>query len=170
MHYCCCQHKCQQTGVSMAASCPGYRLTRPDVERQTGALFPVCGIVTSLCWQDESDAKPDGRGDSAVSKGTTDSGVVMEAVQVSSLPGQVPRQLPVDESESDPSTDWMRQTIAGNVIKVPSVCVFARCCASKVQRDSGRAAEPGNYPCGTEEQHFRRGLQHRGTSLSQFST
>lgn len=51
--------------------------------------------------QDESGAKADARGDSAVSKGTTDSGVVMEGVQVPSLPGQVPRPLPVTDGESD---------------------------------------------------------------------
>lgn len=75
--------------------------TRPDVGIQTGALFPACVIVSSPCPQDESGAKPDARGDSAVSKGTTDSGVVMEGVQVPSLPGQVPRHLPVTDSESD---------------------------------------------------------------------
>lgn len=73
--------------------------THPDVEIQTGALFPACVIVSSLWPQEESGAKPDGRGDSAVSKGTADSGVVMEGVQVPPLPGQVPRQLPVADSE-----------------------------------------------------------------------
>lgn len=38
-----------------------------------------------------------------MSKGTTDSGVVMESAQIPALPGQVPRQLPpltcVGESE-----------------------------------------------------------------------
>lgn len=63
--------------------------------------------MTSLCTQDESGSKPDGRGDSAVSKGTTDSGVVMEGAQVPSLPGQVPGQLPVNESELGPSAGSM---------------------------------------------------------------
>ncbi|XP_073318906.1 stathmin domain-containing protein 1 [Pagrus major] len=56
--------------------------------------------------EDETGSKLDGRGDSAVSKGTTDSGVVMEenrALPV--LPGALPRKLPpltrVRESEAD---------------------------------------------------------------------
>lgn len=63
----------------------------------------VCIDVASLCRQNETGSKLDGRGDSAVSKGTTDSGVVMESAQISALPGQVPGQLPpltcVGESE-----------------------------------------------------------------------
>lgn len=43
MYYRCPQQKCQQTGVSMAASCPGYRRTRPDVEIQAG------DFVSALC-------------------------------------------------------------------------------------------------------------------------
>ncbi|XP_070778246.1 stathmin domain-containing protein 1 [Enoplosus armatus] len=55
--------------------------------------------------EDETGSKPDGRGDSAVSKGTTDSGVVMENRDMPALPGAVPRKLPpltcVRESEAD---------------------------------------------------------------------
>lgn len=65
----------------------------------------VFSHVVSLCCQDETGSKVDGRGDSAVSKGTTDSGVVMENIPM--LPGAVPRKLPpltsecVRESEAD---------------------------------------------------------------------
>uniref|UniRef100_UPI0037E80BBF stathmin domain-containing protein 1 n=1 Tax=Semicossyphus pulcher TaxID=241346 RepID=UPI0037E80BBF len=55
--------------------------------------------------EDETASKLDGRGDSAVSKVTTDSGVVMDSRDVSDLPGAVPRKLPplsrVGESETD---------------------------------------------------------------------
>lgn len=58
-----------------------------------------------LCCQDETGSKLDGRGDSAVSKGTADSGVVMESREIPVLPGAVPRKLPpltcVRESEVD---------------------------------------------------------------------
>lgn len=61
--------------------------------------------IASLCCQDETGSKPDGRGDSAVSKGTADSGVVMEDGQIPALPGQMPRKLPplpgVRENELD---------------------------------------------------------------------
>ncbi|XP_041665578.1 stathmin domain-containing protein 1 [Cheilinus undulatus] len=55
--------------------------------------------------EDETGSKLDGRGDSAVSKGTADSGVVMDNRETSDLPGTVPRKLPpvtrVIESETD---------------------------------------------------------------------
>ncbi|XP_041811906.1 stathmin domain-containing protein 1 [Chelmon rostratus] len=55
--------------------------------------------------EDETGSKLDGRGDSAVSKGTADSGVVMESREIPVLPGAVPRKLPpltcVRESEVD---------------------------------------------------------------------
>ncbi|KAM7373186.1 hypothetical protein PAMP_008059 [Pampus punctatissimus] len=58
--------------------------------------------------EDETGSKHDGRGDSAVSKGTTDSGVVMEHREVPVLPGAVPRKVPpltfVRESEADTVT------------------------------------------------------------------
>ncbi|XP_070840773.1 stathmin domain-containing protein 1 [Chaetodon trifascialis] len=44
--------------------------------------------------EDETGSKLEGRGDSAVSKGTTDSGVVMESREIPVLPGAVPRKLP----------------------------------------------------------------------------
>ncbi|XP_078146670.1 stathmin domain-containing protein 1 [Centroberyx gerrardi] len=44
--------------------------------------------------EDETGSKHGGRGDSAVSKGTTDSGVVMENREIPVLPGAVPRKLP----------------------------------------------------------------------------
>ncbi|XP_074469013.1 uncharacterized protein stmnd1 [Sebastes fasciatus] len=49
--------------------------------------------------EDETGSKVDGRGDSAVSKGTTDSGVVMENRDIPVLPGAVPRKLPPLTSE-----------------------------------------------------------------------
>ncbi|TKS88413.1 Stathmin domain-containing protein 1 [Collichthys lucidus] len=64
--------------------------------------------------EDETGSKLDGRGDSAVSKGTTDSGVVMEHREIPPLPGVVPTRLPpltsVRESEADRQTqDGLRQ-------------------------------------------------------------
>ncbi|XP_010736232.2 stathmin domain-containing protein 1 [Larimichthys crocea] len=64
--------------------------------------------------EDETGSKLDGRGDSAVSKGTTDSGVVMEHREIPPLPGVVPTKLPpltsVRESETDRLTqDGLRQ-------------------------------------------------------------
>jgi len=47
-----------------------------------------------LCRQDEAGSEVEGRGDSAVSKGTTDSGVVMDNRDNPVLPGAVPRKLP----------------------------------------------------------------------------
>ncbi|XP_030268030.1 stathmin domain-containing protein 1 [Sparus aurata] len=65
--------------------------------------------------EDETGSKLDGRGDSAVSKGTKDSGVVMEENrELPVLPGALPRKLPpltrVGESEADRVTeDGLRQ-------------------------------------------------------------
>lgn len=50
--------------------------------------------------QDETSSKVGCRGDSAVSKGTTDSGVVMENGNVPILPVAVPDKLPPLTSES----------------------------------------------------------------------
>lgn len=62
-------------------------------------------LIVSVCVQDETGSKLDGRGDSAVSKGTTDSGVVMEHREIPPLPGVVPTKLPpltsVKENEAD---------------------------------------------------------------------
>lgn len=44
--------------------------------------------------EDETGSKHSCRGDSAVSKSTTDSGVVMENREVPALPGVIPRKLP----------------------------------------------------------------------------
>ncbi|KAJ0054999.1 hypothetical protein NL108_008719 [Boleophthalmus pectinirostris] len=44
--------------------------------------------------EDETGSKHSSRGDSAVSKSTTDSGVVMENREVPTLPGAIPRKLP----------------------------------------------------------------------------
>ncbi|XP_071355654.1 stathmin domain-containing protein 1 isoform X2 [Trachinotus anak] len=44
--------------------------------------------------EEETGSKLGSRGDSAVSKGTTDSGVVMENKEIPLLPGAVPRKLP----------------------------------------------------------------------------
>ncbi|XP_039977796.1 stathmin domain-containing protein 1 [Xiphias gladius] len=60
--------------------------------------------------EDETGSKIGSRGDSAVSKGTTDSGVVMENKEITVLPGAVPGKLPpltsgcVRESEADTLT------------------------------------------------------------------
>ncbi|KAG7237791.1 hypothetical protein INR49_031804 [Caranx melampygus] len=51
--------------------------------------------------EEETGSKLGSRGDSAVSKGTTDSGVVMENKEIPALPGVVPRQLPPLTSEHD---------------------------------------------------------------------
>ncbi|XP_056254657.1 stathmin domain-containing protein 1 isoform X1 [Seriola aureovittata] len=57
--------------------------------------------------EEETGSKLGSRGDSAVSKGTTDSGVVMENKEIPGLPGAVPRKLPpltsacVKEIEAD---------------------------------------------------------------------
>lgn len=50
--------------------------------------------------QDETGSKVGCRGDSAVSKGTTDSGVVMENGNAPTLPAAVPDKLPPLTSES----------------------------------------------------------------------
>ncbi|AWP21664.1 putative stathmin domain-containing protein 1 [Scophthalmus maximus] len=49
--------------------------------------------------EDETGSKLGSRGDSAVSKGTTDSGVGMENKEIPVLPGAVPRKLPPLTSE-----------------------------------------------------------------------
>ncbi|XP_039977799.1 uncharacterized protein LOC120786420 [Xiphias gladius] len=60
--------------------------------------------------EDETGSKIGSRGDSAVSKGTTDSGVVMENKEITVLPGAVPGKLPpltsgcVRESQEDTLT------------------------------------------------------------------
>ncbi|KAM6904094.1 stathmin domain-containing protein 1 [Lycodopsis pacificus] len=65
--------------------------------------------------EDEAGSKVDVRGDSAVSKGTTDSGVVMDNRDIPVLPGAVPTKLPlttecVRESDADRITqDGMLQ-------------------------------------------------------------
>ncbi|XP_075873451.1 uncharacterized protein stmnd1 [Nelusetta ayraudi] len=69
--------------------------------------------------EEESGTKPDGRGDSAVSKGTADSGVVMEGGQVPSLPGQVPRQLPVADNVVRPkSSEILEELLNQGIIPV----------------------------------------------------
>ncbi len=55
--------------------------------------FPFIYTVL-VCCQDETGSKLDSRGDSAVSKGTTDSGVVMENREIPVLPGAVPTKRP----------------------------------------------------------------------------
>ncbi|XP_038580006.1 stathmin domain-containing protein 1-like [Micropterus salmoides] len=59
--------------------------------------------------EDETGSKLDGRGDSAVSKGTTDSGVVMENREMPVLPGAVPRKLPALTSVREPEADRITQ-------------------------------------------------------------
>ncbi|XP_053190069.1 stathmin domain-containing protein 1 [Scomber japonicus] len=57
--------------------------------------------------EDETGSKHGGRGDSAVSKGTADSGVVMENREILELPGAVPRKplLPTLARENEADTD-----------------------------------------------------------------
>lgn len=52
--------------------------------------------------EDETGSKHSSRGDSAASKSTTDSGVVMENREVPALPGVVPRKLPPLTSAASP--------------------------------------------------------------------
>ncbi|XP_035039074.1 stathmin domain-containing protein 1 [Hippoglossus stenolepis] len=61
--------------------------------------------------EDETGSKLGGRGDSAVSKGTTDSGVVMENKAIPELPGAMPRKLPplISERVGESVADRMTQ-------------------------------------------------------------
>lgn len=62
-----------------------------------------------MLYQDDRGSKVRNCGDSAVSKGTTDSGVVVDK-EIPMLPGEVPRKLPpltsmwAKESEADKIT------------------------------------------------------------------
>lgn len=81
-----------------------------DIPSQNVKVFPRLHLYyASPCCQDETESRVDGRGDSAVSKGTADSGVVMENTEIPVLPGSVPRMLPalqsVSESEADKVTE-----------------------------------------------------------------
>lgn len=58
-----------------------------------------CTHDVPASYQEETGGKLGSRGDSAVSKGTTDSGVMMENKEIPALPGVVPRQLPPLTSE-----------------------------------------------------------------------
>lgn len=78
--------------------------------------------MSPLC-QDEAGRKPSRRGDSAGSKGTTDSGVVVENRDLVVLPGSVPDKLPPLSSESlrecevdrvSPNGEFKPQTIRKN--------------------------------------------------------
>ncbi|XP_061598318.1 stathmin domain-containing protein 1 [Cololabis saira] len=60
--------------------------------------------------EDQRDGKTGGRGDSAVSKGTTDSGVMMEHRDILTLPGAVPSKLPPLTSESIGEREAERDT------------------------------------------------------------
>ncbi|XP_047461482.1 stathmin domain-containing protein 1 isoform X2 [Mugil cephalus] len=59
--------------------------------------------------EDEMGSKLGGRGDSAVSKGTADSGVVMENREIPALPGAVPTQLPPLTSGSSVRQDLLQR-------------------------------------------------------------
>ncbi|XP_019946269.2 stathmin domain-containing protein 1 [Paralichthys olivaceus] len=61
--------------------------------------------------EDETGSKLGNRGDSAVSKGTTDSGVVMENKEIPELPGAMPRKLPplIPERVGESVADTMTQ-------------------------------------------------------------
>ena len=83
--------------------------------------------------QDETGSKLGSRGDSAVSKGTTDSGVVMENKAIPELPGAMPRKLPpltserVGESVADRMTQegGCVQQVRPNEEKIP--CTHLKC-------------------------------------------
>lgn len=137
----------------------------------------------SLCCQDETGSKLDGRGDSAVSKGTTDSGVGMDNREMPAIPGAVPRKLPpltgVRESgagEYVPQNMRIKPCHAVEKIQrtQPEEFLFrlsprlAAAGAPKVQRDPGGAAEPGHHTGGTDQREGQRGwrgLQHHGGYL-----
>uniref|UniRef100_A0A7N6AU73 Stathmin domain containing 1 n=1 Tax=Anabas testudineus TaxID=64144 RepID=A0A7N6AU73_ANATE len=70
-------------------------------------------FITFVFSQDDRGSKLRGCGDSAVSKGTTDSGVVMEK-EIPMLPGAVPRKLPPLSSE------WVRESEADNITQQES--------------------------------------------------
>lgn len=67
--------------------------------------------------QDETESKLSGRGDSAVSKGTADSGVVMENQDVPSLPGMVPDKLRPLTSDSIRESEMERVTQEGELFQ-----------------------------------------------------
>ncbi|KAI3358594.1 hypothetical protein L3Q82_015002, partial [Scortum barcoo] len=71
---------------------------------------------------DETGSKLDGRGDSAVSKGTTDSGVVMENRDMPVLPGAVPRKLPpltgLQHQERPESSQILEELLSQGIIPV----------------------------------------------------
>lgn len=70
-------------------------------------MSPFCIYFLCLCCQDHTGSKVSGRGDSAVSKGTADSGVVMENREIpGDIPGAVPRTLPLLTSESIRESEW----------------------------------------------------------------
>lgn len=142
--------------------------------------------------QGETESKLSGRGDSAVSKGTTDSGVVMENRDVPALPGMVPDKLPPLTSESIRESEMERVTQEGELFKradsfrtchkiltfflIIIFIHFSYCFrqaggqsggeAAQVQRDPGGAAESGHHLCGTEQRERQRGrLHHHGEGL-----
>ena len=75
-----------------------------------------CIQFVCLYWQAETESKLGGRGDSAVSKGTTDSGVVMEHRNILVLPGAVPSKLSPLTSESIRETEVERNTQDGEYV------------------------------------------------------
>lgn len=79
-----------------------------------------CIQFVSLYCQAERESKPGGRGDSAVSKGTTDSGVVMEHRDILVLPGAIPSKLTPLTSESIGESEVGRNTQNGEY--VPQMC------------------------------------------------
>ncbi|XP_062291409.1 stathmin domain-containing protein 1 [Scomber scombrus] len=88
-----------------------------------------CGSSTDTVVQplradeDETGSKHGGRGDSAVSKGTADSGVVMENREILELPGAVPRKalLPTfareNEADADPSSLQQERQKSSEILK-----------------------------------------------------
>lgn len=63
-------------------------------------VWVVIFSLSLLLYQDEAGSKSSGRGDSARSKGTTDSGVMMENRDHLVLPGGLPNKIPPLPSES----------------------------------------------------------------------
>lgn len=82
-------------------------------------------LFLCLCCQDGLESKLSSRGDSAVSKGTTDSGVVMDNSEIpGEIPGAVPRTLPPLTSESVRASEVDRIIQDGEYITQPD----SSCC------------------------------------------
>lgn len=126
--------------VTVNTQMPPWQHHVHDTMQNVLCLFVLCHVfllhTVCLCGQDETGSKHGGRGDSAVSKGTTDSGVVMDNRDVPTLPGAVPRKLPpltfVRESEADSVTQdgecvWCAPTLQRKSIAHICKCLYRVC-------------------------------------------